>query len=125
MHAVTVEPLQLIFFVTGDPGPGDWTVEEDVDLDLPGNIVIWADGDPIPEQVLCRSLKEKGLFKLVKHARDIDRHEYEPTNLWFGGIFSRRTWARFAELLPGEIAFFRLGEEVSETRDGATRQPTV
>ena len=109
MHAVTVEPLHSMFFVAGAPGANGWSVEEDVEIEIANNIGLWSDGAPLPDQVLCRSLRSRNVFKIYKYEREVDLAEYEPTGLEFGGVFSRASWERFAERLPAEVASFTLG----------------
>jgi hypothetical protein len=100
MYAVTVEPLNSIFFVSDRPDPGPWPVEEGVGLDFSSNISSWPAGEPPPEQVLCVSTEDPKLYKIFKYAHEVGRTGFRPTGRYFGGIFSKGTWERFVRELP-------------------------
>jgi hypothetical protein len=102
MYAVTVEPLNSIFFVSDRPEPGPWLsrVEEGVGLDFSFYIYSWPDGEPPPEQVVGVSIEDPKHYKIFKYASEVERAGFRPTGKNFGGIFSKGTWERFAAELP-------------------------
>ncbi|MGP0062442.1 MAG: hypothetical protein ACLQGP_02410 [Isosphaeraceae bacterium] len=103
LYAVTIEPFNAIFFVSESPGADEWEVQEGAELDLPFNYDSWPEGAEPPEQILCTSVSDPKRYKIFKYARDIDPGEFQPTGKHFGGIYSRSTWSRFMENLPGAL----------------------
>jgi hypothetical protein len=104
MYAVTIEPLNAIFFVTERPEGDHGKIDEGVALDLPSNLYLWPEGEDRPQQVLCRSTSVDKYYKVFKYSRDIDPGEFQPTGKNFGGVFSRTSWERFLKVLPGALA---------------------
>jgi hypothetical protein len=104
LYAVTIDPLNAIFFLGERPEESAWHVQEGVELDLPFNYDTWPDGEKPPEQVLCTSLSEPSHYRMFKYKRDVDLSEYRPTLKHFGGIYSKSTWLRFMKNLPAALA---------------------
>ena len=103
LYAVTIDPLKATFFLDERPTENCWQVQEGVELDLPFNYDTWPEGEERPEQILCTSISEPNHYKLFKYKRDIDPAEFQPTSKYFGGIYSRSTWARFVKNLPAAL----------------------
>jgi hypothetical protein len=104
LYAVTIEPLNAIYFVSERPEADRWKVQEGVELDIPFNYDTWPEGAECPEQILCTSISEPNHYKIFKYRRDIDPTEFRPTGKHFGGVYSRTTWARFMKNLPTSLA---------------------
>jgi hypothetical protein len=104
LYAVTIDPLEAIFFLGEPPEQNCWQVQEGVELDLPFNFGTWPEGEEPPEQVLCTSISEPNHYKMFKYKRDINLSEFKPTLMQFGGIYSRSTWARLMKNLPAALA---------------------
>ncbi|HWE37455.1 MAG TPA: hypothetical protein VG406_12875 [Isosphaeraceae bacterium] len=104
MYAVTVEPLNTIFFVSDRPEPGPWPVEEGVGLDYAPNIPWWRRGGRMPEQVVCASTTNPKYYKVFRYLMEVDTNEFSPTGRSFGGIFAKETWDRFAVKLAESLA---------------------
>jgi hypothetical protein len=104
MDAVTIEPLNTTYFVTGSPPGKDWAIQEDVDLDLACNFHLWPLGEDRPEVVLCSSTSDPKHYKVFNHSREIDPAEFQPTGKNFGGVYSRTSWQRFLKMLPADLA---------------------
>lgn len=99
LYAVTVEPLNSIFFFAERPEEGPWTIEEDVKLDIPSNYAEWPEGSERPSQILCTSTTDPKYYTLFKYQKDIDPEEFRPTGKNFGGVFSKSSWERFVKSL--------------------------
>jgi hypothetical protein len=104
LYAVTIDPLNAIYFVSERPEADPWKVQEGVELDIPFNYDIWPDNEECPEQILCASVSEPNRYKIFKYKRDIDPTEFRLTGKHFGGLYSRTTWARFMTNLPTSLA---------------------
>jgi hypothetical protein len=104
MYAVTVDPLNAIFFLAERPEGGGWSVQEGVGLDVPSNLAEWPEGAERPEQILCESTSHPNHYKMFKYKKDINPAEYRPTGRHFGGIFSQPGWERFMKTLPAALA---------------------
>jgi hypothetical protein len=104
LYAVTIDPLEAVFFLGERPEETCWQVQEGVQLDLPFNYDTWPEGEEHPEHVLCTSISEPTHYKMFKYKRDIDFSEYRPALKHFGGVYSKSTWARFIKNLPGALA---------------------
>ena len=104
MYAVTIEPLDAIFFLSERPQEDNWQVQEGVDLDVPSNYDTWPEGEKQPEQVLCASISNPLTYKIFKYSKDIDPTEFRPTGKHFGGVYSRSSWGRFVRNLPAVLA---------------------
>jgi hypothetical protein len=103
MYAVTLEPLNSVYFLADRPGDGPWTVDEGVELDLTPQCDIWLEGSPRPEQEVTVSVSDPKHYKIFKYSRDIDPELFRPTGKRFGGIFSKRVWEKFAMGLQNEL----------------------
>jgi len=117
LYAVTIEPLDAIFFLSEPPQGDGWHVQEGVWLDVPANYDTWPEGEKPPEQVLCTSIADPLHYKLVKYKADIDSAEFKPTGKHFGGVYSRSSWARFVNNLPAALAVVGVPDR---ERPGAT-----
>lgn len=104
MYAVTVAPLNAVFFVSDRPEPGPWPVEEGVGLDYAPNVAQWTRNGRIPEQVLCASTANPKYYKVFKYRAEVQTHEFWPTGRAFGGIFAKESWDRFAVRLAENLA---------------------
>ena len=100
LYAVTIEPLDAIFFLSEPPQGDHWHVQEGVWLDVPSNYDTWPEGEQQPEQILCASTSNPRHYKLFKYRRDIDPAEFRPTAQHFGGVYSGSSWGRFVKSLP-------------------------
>jgi hypothetical protein len=103
LYAVTIEPLNAVFFVSEKPLGAGWDVQDGVGLDVPSNFDAWPEGAKRPEQILCAAVSDPLHYKIFKHSSDIDLSEYRPTGKHFGGVYSRSSWARFFEHLPAAL----------------------
>ncbi len=104
LYAVTIEPLNSIFFVSDPPDDSEWKVQEGVWLDAaPLYGPRPADRGPIDE-ILCVSTGNPSYFKIYRNERDIDPAQFRPTGRRYGGIFSKPTWERFAKHVPPALA---------------------
>lgn len=117
MYAVTIEPLNAIFFLADRPDESCWPVEEGVSIDIPVNFAYWSGGEELAEHVLCISVSDPKQYKLIKDKRDVDPDEYRPTGKMFGGVFSKTSWERFLRGLPGVLAIYDIPDD---ERPGAT-----
>jgi hypothetical protein len=111
MYAVTIEPLNSVFFLTDDPGEGPWAVEGGAQLDIPSNYDLRPKGAPPPEQVVCVSTSDPKHFKIFKYSRDINPSEFRPTGKSFGGLLSKRTWQSFRDSLSKHLAFLNIPDD--------------
>lgn len=99
MYAVRIEPLHAIAFVGERPDESEWEIQEGVQVDIPSNYDDWPEGTAAPQHILCVSTKDASQFKVFRHPKDINRAEYRPTEMNFGGVFSKSSWERFARRL--------------------------
>jgi len=104
LYAVTVEPLDAIFFLAERPEGVSWKVQEGVWLDIPSNYDTWADGSARPEQILCTTVSDPNHYKMFKYMKDIDPAEFRLTGRHFGGVYSKSSWERFVKNLPAALA---------------------
>ena len=104
LYAVTIEPLNAVFFVSERPDANGWKVQEGVELDIPFNYDTWPDGAEPPEQILCTSVLDPNHYRMFKYSKNIDPTEFLLTGRHFGGIYSKSTWSRFMENLPAALA---------------------
>jgi hypothetical protein len=104
LYAVTIEPLNTIYFVSDRPDDNPWEVEEGVELDINPLFGTWTpDLGPL-HQTLCVSTSDPKYFKIFMHSKDIGIKEFRLTGRRFGGFFSKATWERIAKQAPGIIA---------------------
>ncbi len=124
IYAVTVEPLNSIFFLAEAPEGDGWDVQEGVSLDIPSNYDAWPEGAECPEQVLCTSTSDPKHYKLFKYAKDIDRGEFRPTGRNFGGVYSHSSWERFVKHLPATLAVLEIPDSVPAGTSAESTGPT-
>jgi hypothetical protein len=108
LYAVTVEPLNSVFFLSERPPESPWRVEEGVMLDIPSNYVYWPEDSQEARKILCTSISNPKSYKLFSRSRDIDPEEYRPTSFNFGGVFSPSSWERFLESLTSALPFLAI-----------------
>jgi hypothetical protein len=58
---------------------------------------------------LCRSKIDPRHFKLFWCDAEIDRSEFEPTEMHYGGFYTESMWDRLVVLLPGLKTFNAIG----------------
>ena len=95
MYAVTVEPLNTVFFLGERPEGAEWEVREGVGIDVPFNYADWPEGTDRPEAILCVSTTDPTHYKVFRRRRDVDPGQFQPTGRNFGGVLSRTSWERF------------------------------
>src|ERR1017187_7447002 len=105
LYAVTIEPLNAIFFLAERLDADPWEVQEGVEIDIPPNYVTCSDSREHPEQILCRSVSDPNHYKIFKNKKDIDPSKFQPTGKHFGGMYSKLPWAQFMKNLPGSLEF--------------------
>jgi hypothetical protein len=111
LYAVTIEPLNTMFFVSERPDDNDWEVQEGVSLDAAPLYGTWTpDREPF-EQILCASTSDPKYYKLFRNRRDIDTDQFRPTGRHYGGLFSKPTWERFAREAPPALAILEIPDE--------------
>jgi hypothetical protein len=109
--AVTIEPLNAVFFL-GERPPGDqWNVRDGVWLDVPANYDARPAGAECPEQVLCVSTSDPKHYKIFNDYKDVNENEFRPIGKRFGGVYSRSTWERFVKNLPATLEFLRISDD--------------
>jgi hypothetical protein len=104
LYAVTIEPFNVICFVTDRPDDSPWEVEEGVELDINPLFGTWTHNLGPLHQTLCVSTSDPKYYKVFMHSKDIGIREFRPTGRDFGGLFCKATWERFAKTAPGIIA---------------------
>jgi hypothetical protein len=105
LYAVTIEPLNAIFFLAELPSADPWEVQEGVEIDIPPNYVTRSHSLEPLEQILCVSISDPNHYRIYKRKNDIDLREFRPTGKHFGGTYSKSAWARFMKNLPGSLEF--------------------
>jgi hypothetical protein len=108
LYAVTIEPLNATFFMSQHPDDGQWEVQEDVELEIPFNYDTRSNGAEPPDQILCISVTDPKHYKMFKYKRNVDPGQFKPTGRHFGGVYSKSTWTRFMNSLPGALAVHNL-----------------
>ena len=104
LYAVTIDPLNSIFFVSDRPDDNEWEVQEGVGLEIdPLYGPRPPDRGPLDADPLRIHLDPK-YFKVYRNERDIDPSQFRPTGRRYGGIFSKPTWERFAKHVPPALA---------------------
>lgn len=119
MYAVTIEPLNAIFFLADRPDESSWPVEEDVSIDIPSNFAYRTGDEAEPQHVLCAAVTDPKQYKLFRYEKEVDPGEYRPTGRQFGGVFSKPTWQRFLKQVPATLAFLKIPDT---ERPGATEE---
>ena len=104
LHAVTIEPLNTICFVSECPEENEWDVQEGVALDITLNFNIGPWDPEDAHHILCVSTSDPKYYKLFKNKRDIDPNQFRPVGRLFGGLFSKPLWERFAKGAPPMLA---------------------
>jgi hypothetical protein len=102
MHgAVTIPEMYTTFFLGELPENREGLeVNEGAWVEIPGDLSQWPEGTDAPEQTLCRSTADPKVYRLFKYDREIDRSQFIPTGMAYGGVYSREMWERFVEDLP-------------------------
>jgi hypothetical protein len=104
LYAITIEPLNGIYFVYDRPDDSPWDVEDGVELDIYPLYGTWPpDLGPL-RQTLCVSTSDPKYFRVYLHSKDIGIKEFRLTGRRFGGLFSKEAWERYAKTAPGLIA---------------------
>jgi hypothetical protein len=111
LYAVTIEPLNAIYFVSDRPDDNEWEVQEDVSLDLNPIYGTWTpDLGPL-RQFLAVSISDPKYYKVFINPKDIGPRGYRPTGRDFGGLFPKPAWERFAKEVPTAVAFLAIGDD--------------
>jgi hypothetical protein len=119
LYAVTIEPLNAIYFVSDRPDECEWEVQEGVELELTPIYGTWTpDLGPL-RQYLCVSNSNPKYYRVVTNPRDIGPLGYRPAGLDFGGLFPKAVWERFAKEVPSAIRILAIGDEEPA---GATKE---
>ncbi len=111
LYAVTIEPLNGIYFVSERPNGDEWDVEEGVSLDLPSTYIAATKGPEPPEQALCRSTADHKHYALFVNRRDVDPARFQPVGRHFGGLFSKSSWERFASGVLAARKFLEIPDD--------------
>ena len=124
LYAVTIEPLNAIYFVSDRPDDNPWEVEEGVELDINPLYGTWTpDLGPL-HQTLCVSTSDPKYFRVFLHSKDIGIREFRPTGRHFGGLFSKATWERFAKTCPRHHRGpLQIGRRAIRRARGRSRSP--
>jgi hypothetical protein len=111
LYAVTVEPLNAVYFVSDRPDDNPWEVQEGVELEIDPLYGTWTpDLGPL-HQTLCVSTSNPKYFRVFLHSRDPGIEEYRPTGRDFAGFFSKAAWERIAKSAPGIIRALCTGDD--------------
>jgi hypothetical protein len=111
LYAITIEPLNAMYFVYERPDDNPWEVLEGVELDINPLFGTWTpDLGPL-HQTLCVSTSDPKYYKVFQHSKDIGIDEFRPTGRHFGGLFSKATWERFEKTATRMIAALRWDDE--------------
>jgi hypothetical protein len=111
LYAVTIDPLNAIFFVSERPDGDTWEVQDGVSLDIPFNFTVKEREPDDAETILCKSTSDPRYYKLFKNTRDIDSDQFRSVGRRFGGLFSKPSWERFAKLVPAGIGLIDVSAE--------------
>ena len=111
LYAVTIEPLNAIYFVSDRPDVCPWEVQEGVELELDPIYGTWTpDLGPL-RQILCVSNSDPKYYRVLTNPRDIGPLGLRPTGRDFGGLFPKAAWERFAKEAPAALAILAIGDE--------------
>jgi hypothetical protein len=111
LYAVTVEPLNAVYFVSDRPDDNPWEVQEGVELEIDPLYGTWTpDLGPL-HQTLCVSTSNPKYFRVFLHSRDPGIKEFRPTGRHFAGFFSKAAWERIAKSAPGIITALCTGDD--------------
>jgi hypothetical protein len=111
LYAVTIELLNMIFFVTDRPDECEWEVQEGVELELNPIYGTWTpDRGPL-RQILCVSNSDPKYYRVFTNPKDIGPRGYRETGRRFGGLFPKALWERFAKTAPSVLAILAKGDE--------------
>ena len=108
LYAVTIEPLNATFFVSQQPDDNEWAVQEGVGAKSPSTTILGRMAHESPDQILCVSVSDPKHYKMFKYKRNVDPAEFKPTGRHFGGVYSKSTWSRFMNNLPGALAVHKI-----------------
>ncbi|HEV3166007.1 MAG TPA: hypothetical protein VGZ22_18410 [Isosphaeraceae bacterium] len=123
-YAVTVEPLNAIFFLVEKPVGNEWPVEEGVNLFfLPpdyrdSSCHKWLEGAEMPATILCRSTSNPKYFKVFRHRRDLDPTAYNETGRNLGGFYPLADWERLVRTLQTALALEQEGHKAPPAYPG-------
>jgi hypothetical protein len=89
LHAVSMKPANTTVFLTDRPDylPPGWELVEDVQLSVEPNLSLWPEGADRPQARLCISIDDPKDFRVFKYEREIDRSQFKPTGLSYGGVY--------------------------------------
>ncbi len=111
LYAVTIEPLNAIFFVTDRPDECAWEVQEGVELEVTSLFGTWTpDVGPLRE-ILCVSNSDPKYYRVIRNSKDIGPLGYRPTGRDFGGQFPKAAWERFAKVASSSRTLLALGDD--------------
>jgi hypothetical protein len=104
LYAVTIDPLNAIYFVSDRPDDNEWDVQEGVELEIDPLYGTWTpDLGPL-RQSLYVSTSDPKHFKVFLHSKDPGLREFRPTGRSFAGLFPKATWERIARHVPPALA---------------------
>ena len=112
LYAVTIEPLNAIYFVSDHPDECAWEVQEGVEFQLTPIFGTWTpDLGPL-RQILCVSNSDPKYYRVLTNPRDRDLASLglRPTGRDFGGLFPKAAWERFAKRAPSALAILAIGD---------------
>ena len=109
--AVRVPEMNAIIFLPTNPPEdrGGLTFEDGAWVEISPTDPPQSNGTVSSRPTLCQSTTEPRHYKVFWHDEDVDRSEFIPTGMLFGGIYSRSMWMRLVEALPGIKAFNAIG----------------
>jgi hypothetical protein len=111
LYAVTIEPLNAIYFVSDRPDECPWEVQEGVELELTPIYGTWTpDLGPL-RQILCVSNSDPKYYRVLTNPKDIGPLGLRPTGRRFGGLFPKAAWERFAKRAPSALAILAIGDD--------------
>ncbi len=115
LSAVTIPELVTTFFVEDlvretlpvVESRGCWKVEDNVRVDVPGDLYVWPE-DETPEPILlCQSVGDHEHYRVFRRSADAAVAKFERTGMTFGRVWAPAQWQRFASHLPGLIDSYR------------------
>ena len=96
--AVKIPGVPAVFFLTDVPDdPDELEIEEGAWVEIVSNYALWSGDAEVPRQFLCQSTADPKHYKMFKNTRDINPEEFAPTNLTFGGTFSKTSWNHYVQ----------------------------
>jgi hypothetical protein len=110
LYAVTIEPLNGIYFVSDRPDECDWEVQEGVELEVTPIFGTWTpDRGPLRE-FLCVSKSNPKYYRVIRNSKEIESLGYRLTGRRFGGLFPKAAWERFAKIASSSWILRTLGD---------------